>query len=170
MKRIGVYSGTFDPVHTGHLAFAWDAMRTCSLETVLFIPEPLPRNKPHASAFTERTTGLSEALTSTPFQLFATSQQSITTDTLLEELRKAYPGAEFVFLIGSDVAVFSLPHWGNLSLLSPYQFAIGMRMTEMPQEVRNVMDTLDFSYTLIETDHTSLSSTLLRQPLIKVKA
>ncbi|HEU5121705.1 MAG TPA: adenylyltransferase/cytidyltransferase family protein, partial [Candidatus Saccharimonadales bacterium] len=45
MRRIGIYSGTFDPVHYGHIAFAASAIRACNLDEVVFLPEPQPRYK-----------------------------------------------------------------------------------------------------------------------------
>jgi nicotinate-nucleotide adenylyltransferase len=36
--RLGIYGGTFDPVHIGHLLLARDAMEQCRLDAVLFVP------------------------------------------------------------------------------------------------------------------------------------
>ena len=35
--RLGIYGGTFDPVHTGHLLLARDALEQCRLDAVLFV-------------------------------------------------------------------------------------------------------------------------------------
>jgi nicotinate-nucleotide adenylyltransferase len=43
---IGVFGGTFDPVHIAHLAVAEEAADTLGLERVLFIPAGLPPHKP----------------------------------------------------------------------------------------------------------------------------
>ncbi|MGH2379584.1 MAG: nicotinate-nicotinamide nucleotide adenylyltransferase, partial [Candidatus Limnocylindria bacterium] len=51
--RIGVFGGTFDPVHVGHLAIALAALETVPLDRVLFVParrSPLKESDPVASA------------------------------------------------------------------------------------------------------------------------
>ena len=36
--RLGIFGGTFDPVHLGHLLLARDALEQCRLDAVLFVP------------------------------------------------------------------------------------------------------------------------------------
>jgi nicotinate-nucleotide adenylyltransferase len=43
---IGVFGGTFDPIHNAHLAVAQAAAETCGLERVLFVPAASPPHKP----------------------------------------------------------------------------------------------------------------------------
>ena len=38
MRRIGLFGGTFNPIHNGHLALAQNAYEQCSLDEVWFIP------------------------------------------------------------------------------------------------------------------------------------
>ena len=44
--RIGVFGGTFDPVHVGHLAIAQAALDTAGLERVIFVPARRERPAP----------------------------------------------------------------------------------------------------------------------------
>src|SRR5258705_6596266 len=44
--RIGVFGGSFDPIHLGHLVIAETAPETLSLDTVLFLPARVPPHKP----------------------------------------------------------------------------------------------------------------------------
>lgn len=45
--RVGVFGGTFDPIHIGHLAAAQDAASLLSLDRVLFVPNRVPPHKLH---------------------------------------------------------------------------------------------------------------------------
>ena len=49
---IGLFGGTFDPIHVGHLAIAESVHDQLDLEQIVFIPagDPRHRNEPHASA------------------------------------------------------------------------------------------------------------------------
>jgi cytidyltransferase-like protein len=44
-NKIGLFSGTFDPVHKGHIEFALKAQNKCDLEHIYFMPEESPRRK-----------------------------------------------------------------------------------------------------------------------------
>ena len=47
VRRIGVFGGTFDPIHLGHLRCAEEAREQLGLDHVLFIPAADPPHKPH---------------------------------------------------------------------------------------------------------------------------
>ncbi len=52
MKKIGIYGGTFDPVHHAHLILARDALETLGLDEIIFVPasiSPLKKTAPVAS-------------------------------------------------------------------------------------------------------------------------
>jgi nicotinate-nucleotide adenylyltransferase len=105
VTRVGVFGGTFDPVHVGHLAIANAALDELGLDRVHFVPahhSPLKQVEPVASA-DDRLAMLTAAVADEPRFRVSTSEldrkgPSFTVDTL-EELR----GEGQLFLIlGSD--------------------------------------------------------------------
>lgn len=114
-KRIGIYGGTFDPIHHGHLILAREALETLKLEKVILVPaavSPL-RAAPIASAQV-RLSMLQAAIEGeTGFALddceLRRPPPSYAIDTV-EEIRKRESNAEIYYLIGED-NVAELSRW-----------------------------------------------------------
>jgi nicotinate-nucleotide adenylyltransferase len=114
--RVGIFGGTFDPVHLGHLILAEQARDQAHLDEVWFIPAPRPPQK-EAQAITrfeQRVEMLSLALAGNPaFRIDEIEKDrlgpSYTVDTLTE-LRRRHPEHFFSLLIGGD-ALVDLPTW-----------------------------------------------------------
>jgi nicotinate-nucleotide adenylyltransferase len=114
--RLGIYGGTFDPIHNGHLLLARDAMEQMKLDAVLFVPcgqSPFKTRRPHATD-TQRLTMLRLALKSEPrFWLTRCELDrpapSYAFDTATE-IREAFPRAELFWMIGAD-QLADLPQW-----------------------------------------------------------
>jgi len=107
--RVGVFGGTFDPIHIGHLVSAEEVRVKLELERVVFVPARLPPHKlDHVvSPVEHRLTMVELAIASNPH--FAVSRVDIdrsgpsyTVDTI-ELLRDAWgPDVEIYFIMGSD--------------------------------------------------------------------
>jgi len=105
VTRIGVFGGTFDPVHVGHLAIANAALDELDLDRVYFVParrSPLKQDGPVASA-EDRLAMLSAAIAGEPrFRVSGIELDrkgpSFTVDTL-ETLRAE---GELFLILGSD--------------------------------------------------------------------
>ena len=117
MTRIGVFGGTFDPIHVGHLAVASAAVHELALDTVLFVIAHQPWQKVGTRAISDSALRLAmvTAATSDRDDLVASSIEidrggsSYTIDTI-EQLSKEQPDTEFVLVVGSDV-VADLHTW-----------------------------------------------------------
>ena len=114
--RIGVFGGTFDPVHLGHLILAEQCREQAQLDQILFVPAALPphkREKPLTS-FAQRVEMLALAISGYPvFRIDELEKDragpSFTVDTLTH-LHQSRPGDEIFFILGSD-SVRDLPIW-----------------------------------------------------------
>jgi len=108
MRRIGLFGGTFDPPHFGHLALAEWAREQLRLDRVLFVPAGAP---PHKRARRLSSAAARVAMTRLAVRgnpAFRLSQlevrrrgPSFTVDTL-RAVRAADPGVEVFLLMGED--------------------------------------------------------------------
>jgi len=107
--RIGVYGGTFDPPHVGHLLLACDALESLRLERVTFVPsstQPLKADSPALASAPDRlemvrlATAGDERYTVEGAEI-EREGLSYTVDTL-ELLSRRSPGAELFLLMGED--------------------------------------------------------------------
>ena len=108
-ESIGIFGGSFDPVHNGHLEIADAALRQHKLGRVVFVPARLQPHKsaePHASGG-QRLEMVRLAIRGNP--KFGASDcelkrcgKSYTIDTVKEFRTTLGPGAELFLIIGSD--------------------------------------------------------------------
>lgn len=114
--RLGIFGGSFDPVHNGHLALARACQTQAGLDEVWFMPtavQPLKQHGPHATD-TQRLEMLQLAINSEPGLRISKLEidrggVSYTIDTL-RQLDEQLPDAVLFFLMGAD-AVHDAPHW-----------------------------------------------------------
>lgn len=130
-QRIGIYAGTFNPVHSGHIAFALQAMLNTGLDKVYFLPERRPRNKPDVEHFAHRVAMLKQAVKPHPqFEVLELVDVAFTIDRTLPKLRKLADKGQLVFLMGSDIAE-QVPAWQNAdALLQEAELVVGIRQRD----------------------------------------
>lgn len=123
MRKIGIFGGTFDPIHHGHLILARDALETLQLETVVFVPAAISPHKleREPTSANIRLEMLRAAIEGEPrFCLDAMELErpspSYAVDSM-EALRRRERTAEFFFLIGED-NVARLATWHRFPELS----------------------------------------------------
>lgn len=127
-KRIGIYAGSFDPVHAGHVTFALQALQAAQLDELYFVPERQPRGKQGVEHFGHRVAMLKRALQPHPqCEVLETVDVNLNVARTLPRLQQEFPDAQLVFLFGSEVAQ-ALPDWPNVAqLLSVAELVIGVR-------------------------------------------
>jgi nicotinate-nucleotide adenylyltransferase len=116
LMRLGVFGGSFDPVHFGHLLLADCCWRQAALDRVVFVPASRQPHKPRAPRATDaqRVAMLDVATRErTAFEVSTIEIDrggvSYTIDTL-RELRAREPAARLFFLMGAD-SLADLPNW-----------------------------------------------------------
>ncbi|MGH9765061.1 MAG: nicotinate-nucleotide adenylyltransferase, partial [Blastocatellia bacterium] len=108
INRIGVYGGTFDPIHNGHLAVSRAVLENFGLDLLLIVPAGRPPHK--------RTVSVSDSYHRYTLAVLATMDTARAlvstieieqpelpyTYQTLERLRERYESASLFFILGSD--------------------------------------------------------------------
>jgi nicotinate-nucleotide adenylyltransferase len=138
VKRIGLFGGSFDPVHLGHLLVAQAACEELALDRLFFIPaaqSPFkPATEPASAALRLQMLRLALAGKS-DYEIDEQEIQrggvSFSIDTVRDFTRR-FPGSELFYLIGAD-HVPTLPKWREADELARLvQFVVIPRPGEIP--------------------------------------
>lgn len=168
MSKIGIFGGTFNPPHIGHLIMANEVLQALNLDEVRFMPNAIPPHKAQQSdATSAQRLHLTELAIEGNRQFIIEPYEikqggiSYSYDTLAA-LTKREPEHDFYFIIGGD-QVDSLHTWYRIEDLLKLVTFVGVNrpgnkgMTSLP--------VLHVEAPLID-----LSSTLIRQRLINNQA
>ncbi len=118
--RIGIFGGTFDPIHAGHLIAAKAALNQLSLDKLYFVPTASSLGKVHSASAAQRAQMVELAIHGEP--KFALSMADInrksptfTIDTL-HDFASKFPRAKLFFLLGAD-AFANIENWKDSAAL-----------------------------------------------------
>lgn len=179
VKRIGVFGGSFNPIHIGHLVIAESAWQEFNLEKVIFIPTgDTPNKGMHEINKYDRYSMVNEAIqgnshfTISPIERDR-SGVSYTVDTLHLLCKQYDKEIEFYFICGTD-ALADLPTWKyNKELLSICHFICASR----PGYEEKLKKSVEFFGELgrekihfLRVPELEISSTILRDLLAQNKS
>lgn len=121
-ERIGVFGGSFDPVHMGHLTVAQDAVEQLELDRLIFVPAAVPPHKQEKALADGRQRFEMLQLATEGNLSFEVSDMelqrggvSYTFDTMTQ-VRAEHPCAELFFIVGLD-SLTILHSWKNVEQL-----------------------------------------------------
>lgn len=142
--KIGIYGGSFNPVHFGHVGLAKWVIENTDLDELWMLVSPNNPLKPAGmlAPEEERLAGVREAIKDIPhvkasdFE-FSLPRPSYTANTL-RELQKAFPDTEFTLVIGEDnIAIFN--HWREYEfILANFRIFVYPRRTSLSDEAGHI--------------------------------
>ena len=161
--RIGLFGGTFDPPHVGHLVTAVNVRHALDLDTVILMVANIPWQKQGERTITPATDRLAmvEAAVADVPGLAAgrleidTGGPSYTADTLAT-LARLHPGAALFTIVGDDAAA-GLHTWERFEEVIAQSSLV---VVDRPGEAVRLAD--DVSWTHVEVPRLEVSSTDLR--------
>ena len=177
MERIGIYGGSFNPPHPGHLRLAQYALKTLELDRVLMIPTRIAPHKampPDTPSPEQRLEMLrlmlqeEEGIEASDLEL-KREGLSYTYETV-DELRAMYPQAELFLLLGSDM-LESFHKWKESArILKQVMLAAfsrgGKGEKQILSEAKDRLMAQGARVTVLDNPVTELSSTDVRRMLI----
>ncbi len=139
MKKTGLFGGTFDPIHYGHLELARNALRLCDLSEIVFIPSGVPPHKTGAeiTPFQHRVKMLKLATRKDPGFSISTIEERLasptfTVDTLNLFFRKKVT-QDYYFILGVD-AFLDIRTWKQFEkVLNGINFIVATRSGYAPE-------------------------------------
>lgn len=179
MKKYGIFGGSFNPIHYGHLMICEYIKEEMGLDKVIFIPTGNPPHKEIDVSAEDRYQMVKLAIASnSDFEISDIEttrvKLSYTVDTI-KELKKTYKEEKLYFLIGLD-SLFQLKTWKKIKDLSrEIEFVVAQRPGYLDEEnIKREIEFLRESYgtkiTLIKTPLYEISSTDLRQRIKEDKS
>lgn len=173
MRKIGLFGGTFDPIHYGHLVLAECAFYECGLDRVIFIPAARPPHKKGEAVLESdyRFQMVSLAIEDNPYFEISPLEQyrpgySYTIDTV-HSFMSRYPEAELYFITGWD-ALLEIGTWKDaMELVRLCRFVTaarpGYEMVKDDERLRGLPEVFWANLLVIEVPGVDISSTKLRE-------
>lgn len=175
-KRIGLYGGTFDPPHMGHIVCAEETRKMLSLDEVWFIPtyQPVFKRDQFVTPANHRLRMVELAIQDNPHFVLSTIEtdrggDTYTIDTLRtlrqEDLEKGVQN-EYFFICGAD-AVLTLPKWKNSRELVELATFVGVgrpgSSSLLGSPEADALKAFTDKVSVIEIDAVDVSSSEVRQ-------
>ena len=160
MKKIGVFGGTFNPPHVGHLMMANEVLHALSLDEVRFMPNNVPPHKETTGATNAQRLQMTRlAIADHPqfaLEPFEVQQGGVSyTYETMKRLVAREPDVQFYFIIGGD-SVENLHSWYEIDRLVELVQMVGVKRP-------GTVAVTDYAVRMVEAPEINLSSTLLRQ-------
>ncbi|MBO4523691.1 MAG: nicotinate-nucleotide adenylyltransferase [Ruminococcus sp.] len=173
--RIGIYGGSFNPVHNGHIHLAETAVKEFSLDRLYFVPS---KKSPHRSIaeyapdvdrleMLRLAAKVNDRLFVSDYEI-KSDRVSYTIYTV-EHFRKEFPEDELFLLVGSDM-LLSFDTWHRFDeILSNVTLCVVSRESgDLPELKKKAQDLSKYGKIIVsEAPPTEVSSTLVRKKIAK---
>ena len=164
MKKVGIYSGSFNPIHHGHIMLANYLVEFSDLDELWFVvtPQNPLKKKEDLLDDDERLKMVQLAIGDDPRIRVSDIEMHLPTPSYtintLTALSEQYPDSEFVFICGMD-SLQNLKHWREYQrILDNYELLV------FPREGYDGGELVNYpSVTVLKTPILEVSSTFIRQ-------
>ena len=169
--RIGLYGGTFDPIHTGHLIVIENAINYMNLDKVIILPSSNPPHKKHKkkTATNIRVEMVAEAIKDNDRIILSTYESTDQTVRYTHEtiryFKKYFPEDEIFYILGED-SFLTIDTWKNYEDILDENIIVFTRSNiDSDSELVKKVETIkkdNPNIFLINNLNINISSTLIR--------
>ena len=176
MQRIGIYGGTFNPPHVGHLRGAAQAIEALGLDKLILIPDRIAPHKqiPSGSPTPEQRLEMLQ-IAASHYEKMEVSDIELKREgpsysyITVGQIREAHPGAKLYLLMGTDMFTSFLTWRNPREIMEQATLAVMSRgekgEAEAIQTQKQVIEAMGYEVVVIENHVTAISSTQLRRLL-----
>jgi nicotinate-nucleotide adenylyltransferase len=174
VTKIGLLSGTFDPIHQGHTSLAQEALRQLQLDEIWLLVNAYPEHKTAGAPFEQRLAMAALAAADTPGVTADREPVQRTPQrhsvALVRGLQRDYPDHHFILVMGVDV-FGGLDHWAEVAeLVRLVTFGVALRHGADPTLINQLEQRLgpaaaNLTYRRIIMPPVPASSTTVKQRL-----
>lgn len=175
MKKKGIFGGTFDPIHNGHLHIAYEALYKLNLDKVIFIPSG---NPPHKTDKVITDATIRYKLVKDVIQnekKFEVSDYELKNESLsytyktLKHFNEKHEDTEWYFITGAD-CLMQLDSWKNINeVLSLCNFVVfrrsGYSMEDMLKQKERIEKKFNKKIIFLDIPVIDISSTTIRNKI-----
>ena len=166
--KVGLFFGTFNPIHVGHLVLAEYMLNYADIDELLFVVTPHNPFKQKSTLLPDRTRlhlvnlaidgEVNMRASDIEFDL---PQPNFTAQTLLF-LREKYPQTNFSIIMGED-NLRTFHKWRNYeSILEQHPILVYPRIGEVPEDQNDILEKYPQA-TLVDAPRMEISASLIRQ-------
>ena len=175
MRKVGIMGGTFNPIHSGHLMLAREALKQFSLDEVLFMPcgNAYMKADQNVESGQTRAEMTALAIKNNPHFTLSTMEIERAGDTYtyqtLECLKKENPDTEYYFIVGAD-SLFHMTKWAspecifaNCCILAAIRD--DRTYADLKEQIKLLNQTYVADVRLLETARMDISSSDIRRKI-----
>lgn len=173
IRRIGVFSGTFDPFHIAHLEACLVSKAACELDTVAIIAERNPRRKEGVTDYKTRLNMIELATAGFPsIRILDADEDALTTKKTLPILHDQFGEAELWYILGSDL-VMNMTDWPEIDeLIDNFKLCVILRSNKDRSVVEAQLEILkdrhyNLNYKILPEVWSPVSSSVIRDQIKK---
>ncbi len=175
--RVGIFPGSFDPVHEGHIAFACAVGKQLKLDKIFFLVEPRPGRKQGVKALEHRIAMVQAAIKHDKhLGLIMLEESRFAIDSTWPKIHARFNNAE-VYMIMGDSNLDHITRWPQIADLVELvpTFVIGYTSDSAKKELQDTLHTIQhtkafpFLYQLVAIPEPAIRSRNIRLALRKQK-